>query len=132
MSRYGLLRAGMRSIQWMACDQNVWRASHEALKYYRQDDSLYVSGQLKVLAVVRNFSPIKTVGIRYTTDNWATWKDRDGVWCCHIDVENTDEFLLHTESTLSPGSLVSYAIYCVANGPTYWDNNDAVNYSAQF
>ena len=53
--------------------KNIWRTSQELLKYYRQDGSLYISGQLKVLAVVLNLSPIKTVGIRYTTDNWATW-----------------------------------------------------------
>lgn len=116
----------------MVCDQNVWRASHEVLKYYRQDGSLYISGQLKVLAVVRNVAPIKTVAIRYTTDNWKTWKESAGVWCGHSDEDDTDQFLVHTESTLPPGCVVQYAIYCMANGSTYWDNNSSKNFLAQF
>ena len=112
--------------------RNVWRLSDEALKYYRQDGSLYVSGQLKVLAVVRNLAPIKTVSIRYTTDSWASCKDSSGAWCGHSDADDTDQFLIHSESTLPPGCVVSYAICCMANGVIYWDNNGGANYSVQF
>jgi protein phosphatase 1 regulatory subunit 3A/B/C/D/E len=110
----------------------VWRVSDEALKYYRQDGSLYISGQLKVLAVVRNLAPEKTVSIRYTTDNWASWKESAGVWSGHSDTDNTDQFLIHTESTLPPGCVVRYAIRYVVGGSCYWDNNRSVNYTVQF
>ena len=110
----------------------VWRVSDYALKYCRQDGALYVSGQLKVLAAVRNLAPIKTVSIRYSSDNWSSWKDSVGVWCGHCKEDDTDQFVIHSESTLPPGGLVSYAIYYVANGLTYWDNNNDANYSVRF
>lgn len=115
----------------MVCDNPVRSVSHEVLKYYRQDGALYLSAQVRILAVVRNFCPIKTVGIRYTLDNWTTWKDNDGVWSRHCDHTNTDEFVVHTESTLPPGRLVQFAVYYVAEGVTRWANNEGANYSVQ-
>lgn len=115
----------------MVCDHPICSVSHEVLKYYRQDGALYVSAQLRILAVVHNVCPIKTVGIRYTLDNWATWKDIDGAWSRHRDETNTDEFVIHTESTLPPNRLVQYAIYYIAEGVTHWANNDGASFSAQ-
>ena len=112
--------------------QNVWRLSDEALKYCRQGGSLYVSGQLKVLAAVRNLTANKTVSIRYTIDNWATWKESVGQWCGHSEADNTDEFLIHSESTLPPGCVLSYAICYEASGSMHWDNNNGANYLVRF
>src|SRR3954463_5295693 len=132
-SRSGPRRAATRCIPQMVCDPVVHRVSHEVLKYYRQGGALYVSAQVRVLAVVRNLfgDKIEITGIRYTTDNWATWKDNTGQWSRHCDGDDTDEFVIHTESTLPPGGLIYYAIYCTAGGVTHWANNNGANYSAQ-
>ena len=106
--------------------------SQQPLKHHRQGGKLYVGGQLKVAVEVKNLAPVKTVGIRYTDDNWLTWKDSDGAWSSHNNGSDTDQFLVLTHSDLKPGACVQYAIYYRANGSTWWDNNNSANYSAQF
>lgn len=110
----------------------VWRVSHELLKYFRQDGEWYVSGQLRVIAEVANLGPVKTVGLRYTLDNWAAWKEINGIWSRHCRTSDTDQFVICSESTLPPGTLMRYAIYYIVNGSMWWDNNNSRNYSAQF
>ncbi len=111
---------------------NVWRISQEVLRYYRQGGTLYVSGQLKVDAGVKNLAYSKTVGIRYTVNNWASWTDSNGSWSYHVDSNNTDVFTIYSASTINPGATMKYAIYFKVSGQTYWDNNNSANYTAQF
>ncbi|OHD56334.1 MAG: hypothetical protein A2Y33_12060 [Spirochaetes bacterium GWF1_51_8] len=111
---------------------NVWKVSQETLKYYKYGGTVYVSGQLKVTAGVNNLAYDKVVGIRYTLDNWKTYKDYNGYWISHDGYGNTDNFEVLSESTIKPGTLVKYAIYFKANGKTYWNNNYGANFSAQF
>ena len=111
---------------------SVRRISQQLLKHQRQGGNLYLGGQLKVVLEVQNPAPIKTAGIRYTTDDWSTWKERDGIWCSRDDGSDTDQFLVLTESDLRPGIRVEYALYCRVNDSTWWDNNNSTNYSAQF
>lgn len=111
---------------------NVWRISQEVLRYYRQGGTLYVSGQLKVEAGVKNLAYSKIVGIRYTVNNWSSWTDSNGSWSYHVDWNNTDVFTVYSASTINPGSVMKYAIYFKVNGKTYWDNNYGQNYTAQF
>jgi hypothetical protein len=110
----------------------VWRISEELLKYFRQDGGVYVSGQLRVVAGAIDFGPAKRVGLRYTLNDWANWKEVDGMWSKDCASSGTDEFVICTESTVLPGTLMRYAIYYVVNGTTYWDNNRSSDYSAQF
>lgn len=111
---------------------NVWRIEQELLKYYKYGGTVYVSGQLKVRAGVNNVAYNKVVGIRYTLNNWASYKDYNGYWVSHDNYANTDTFEIFSESTIQPGTLVKYAVYYKVNGATYWDNNYGKNYSAQF
>jgi hypothetical protein len=110
----------------------VWQVSQELLKYYRGGGSIYVSGQLKLTAGVKNLAYDKVVGLRYTKDGWKTQADSNGFWSRHIAGNNTDEFICLSDSSIMPGTRVVYAIYYKVNGKTYWDNNGGRNYSAQF
>lgn len=110
----------------------VWRVYQDVRKYYRQGGTLYMGGQLLVRVGVKNLAYNKTVGIRYTQNNWASYKNNNGYWAQHNSWNNTDEFDVFTDSDIQPYATVKYAIYFKANGRTYWDNNGGRNYSAQF
>jgi hypothetical protein len=124
-------KAPALSIEWNTT-KNVWRISQDLLKYYKYGGTVYVSGQLKVSAGVNNIAYDKVVGIRYTTDNWKTYKDYNGYWTSYNSAANTDTFDIFSESTIQPGKTVKYAIYYKVSGKTYWDNNNGLNYTAQF
>jgi hypothetical protein len=113
-------------------NRSVWRVSEELLKYFRQDGEVYVSGQLRIVAEAIALGRGQRVGIRYTLNDWANWKEVDGIWSKHCARSRTDQFVICSESTLLPGTLMRYAIYCVVNGGTYWDNNHSSDYSARF
>jgi Carbohydrate/starch-binding module (family 21) len=116
----------------MESQQNVWRASQQVLEYNREGGSVYVGGQLKVTAEVSNLALNKSVGIRYTCDGWRTFRDVEGAWSHHDFGTDKDQFVIHSESTIAPGTRVEYAVYYAVNGQTYWDNNGFGNYVAQF
>ncbi len=124
-------KAPALSIEWNTV-KNVWRISQDLLKYYKYGGTVYVSGQLKVTAEVNNIAYDKVVGIRYTTDNWKTSKDYNGYWISHNNAANTDRFEILSDSSIQPGTKVQYAIYYKVSGKTYWDNNNGLNYTAQF
>lgn len=110
----------------------VWRVSQEILKYCRQGGSVYVSGQLRITVEVKNLAPVKLVGIHYTSNHWKSRKVSHGTWCSHNVGFDSDQFLVLSESTITPGSRLEYAIFYTASGMTYWDNNSGANYQAQF
>jgi hypothetical protein len=116
----------------MESQQNVWRVSQEVLKYKREGGTLYVGGQLRVTVEVSNLALNKSVGMRYTCDHWRSHRDVEGVWSHHEFGTDTDQFVIHSESTIAPGTRVEYAIYYAVNGSVYWDNNGSANYRAQF
>lgn len=70
----------------------------------------------------KNFGTSGTAYVRYSTDGWNTYQDAAlTVKHVYADVTewNTPSFLSYTQ----------YALYYVANGNTYWDNNYGDNYS---
>lgn len=83
-----------------------------------------------IRVVVKNLAYNKTVKVRYTTDNWATYKDAnlnyyasntDGsmeLWTLKLSEAQSDEF--------------QYCISYTVNGTTYWDNNFGMNYDRLF
>jgi hypothetical protein len=79
--------------------------------------------------VVKNLAYNKVVKVRYTTDNWATYKeanlsykasDAEGneLWTTYLSEANSDGF--------------QYCISYTVNGKTYWDNNFGANYDRLF
>lgn len=126
-----VIEAPAVSTSAMVNGKNVWRISQEVLKYYRQGGTMYVSGQLKVTIGVNNIAYNKTVGVRYTVNNWASYADRNGSWSRSL-ANNSDEFTAYSDSTIAPGSTMKYALYYKVNGATYWDNCNGTNYAAKF
>ncbi|EEF59162.1 phosphatase [Pedosphaera parvula] len=116
----------------MEAEQNVWRVSQEVLKYNREGGNVYVSGQLRVTAEVSNLALNKSVGMRYTCDDWRSYREVEGVWSHHEFGTDRDRFVIHSESMIPPGIRVEYAIYYAVNGLVHWDNNASANYWAQF
>jgi hypothetical protein len=116
----------------MEFESKVWRVSEELLKYYRQGGAVYVSGQLKVTVEVGNLDPSAVVGMRYTEDDWNSFKESAGSWSRHNETLGTHQFLILSKSTIAPGTTIKYAIYQKLHGTTYWDNNHFRNYCARF
>jgi hypothetical protein len=80
----------------------------------------YVRGTV----LVANLGYSKVVGIRYSSDNWATYTDFDGEFA---GSENGyDRFRVQSYATVSPS--IKFAVYYKVNGQTYWDNNNGANY----
>lgn len=71
---------------------------------------------------VKNLGYDKKVTVRYTTDNWATYKDVDATYS-YSPTSNVDMFSL--PDIPSPAKFV---VYYTINGTTYWDNNYGDNY----
>jgi hypothetical protein len=124
----------MRFIRSTAYDlmNLVRRIADEIRKYHRQGGKLVVGGQLAVTAEVDDLGFEKRVGIRYTTDNWATCQDSDGTWSSHDAAANTDQFLIYSEPILASAASIEYALYYHVKGTTFWDNNQGVNYLLRF
>lgn len=72
---------------------------------------------------VQNLGYSKTVGVRYTTDNWATYKDVNATYTDSARSHNMDAFAI---PSIPLGA--KYAVYYTVNGTTYWDNNYGENY----
>lgn len=67
----------------------------------------------------------EAVKVRYTEDNWATFKDIDAVNTWNDDIGMWVAKL----PVLSSTKQVKFAVYYVSNGVKYWDNNLGDNYT---
>ncbi|QMV44549.1 carbohydrate-binding protein [Cohnella cholangitidis] len=76
---------------------------------------------------VKNLSPTKTVKVRYTTDNWATYQEGNATYYSNANPSGTVENWKFNFSV--PGATeIKYALSLTANGQTYWDNNYGNNF----
>lgn len=101
---------------------------------------------------VENWDPNKSVGIRWTDDNWVTWQDADAWYELNVATETeqwgidlmplgtlTNDGAWSTWTNYLGGSqdirattlTVEYAVWATMNGTTYWDNNGGANYVQQ-
>ncbi|MFC5699996.1 carbohydrate-binding protein [Cohnella faecalis] len=77
---------------------------------------------------VKDLSPSKTVKVRYSTDNWATYTE--GYATYTSDVNNFGSVELWSFSFSVPGAThLEYAFAVTVGSTTYWDNNYGNNYS---
>lgn len=102
-------------------------ANVEAIRAHYQTPNNY-----NIYAVVKNIGYAKKVTVRYTQDNWASYKDADlsyyltpngkdfEYWKCTL---NLDENKMND---------FQYCIRYEVNGQTYWDNNFGRNYNQSF
>lgn len=81
---------------------------------------------------VKNLAYNKIVKVRYTEDNWATYKDISLNY--QNAIEGTDSELWGTTLNLTSGSTdgFEFCVYCQVNGQTYWDNNFGSNYDISY
>ncbi|WP_113671964.1 carbohydrate-binding protein [Vallitalea guaymasensis] len=88
------------------------------------DDCYYING-LNGTIVFQDYNPTKVVTVRYTTDNWKTYKDIKA-YKHPLDIYNN----LETWTFKIPeiADKYEFAIMCQVNGNTFWDNNFDKNY----
>lgn len=73
---------------------------------------------------LKNITHHKKVTIRYSSDNWATYKEKDAVYASPLPKSNNSlEFWDFNVDVASNVKEVKFVIGYVANGVTYWDNN---------
>lgn len=83
-------------------------------------------------ATVRNIAFLKEVGIRYTTDNWATRQDK---YLVHDHAIPGTNFEVWTGSITIPTDKKSAFKFCgfyKVDGKEYWDNNFGANYDINY
>lgn len=83
-----------------------------------------------VQAAVKNLAYNKTVKVRYTEDNWATYKEADLSYS--YSVEGTNSEVWATNISITNRDAFQYCISYTVNGKTYWDNNFGANYNHLF
>ena len=93
--------------------------------------SYYGYGNYYVNAVLQNYAYTKVVKVRYTEDNWKTYKD--------VSMKYSNTYANGTESwtaalplTKYDASNFQYCVYYTVNGRTYWANNFGANYDASY
>ena len=99
----------------------------------RNASGFYNTFYFHIQAVLQNYAYHKEVFVRYTRDNWNTYKDQplgynntrdDGteLWYTVLTVNYNESF----------GEGFEYAICYRVNGKEYWANNFGANYDAYF
>lgn len=81
-----------------------------------------------VRVLVKNLEYEKIINIRYTEDNWSTFKDVS----LNYQSTNTDGseyWYANLNLDYDRRSDFHYAVYYNVNGKTYWDNNFGINYN---
>lgn len=89
--------------------------------------------QFAVLGLIRvqNLSFHKDVTVRYTTDNWRTYRD---IWSDYVSSaadKSSDKFTFRISLhclLFNDRQNIEFAIRFKVNGEEYWDNNDGLNY----
>lgn len=84
-----------------------------------------------VTVVLQNYAYQKNVKVRYTDNNWATYKDVPLTYSS-TNTDGTENWGTHL--TIDDSKLGSYE-YCVCyevNGQTYWANNFGENYDYHY
>lgn len=89
----------------------------------------------QINAAVKNLAYTKTVKVRYTTDNWATWQEADLSY--QYTISGTDTEVWHTSLNLGDSVDMDKFHYCLNyqvnnQGTIYWDNNFGANYDRSF
>lgn len=90
-----------------------------------QDYAYHSSNIFSGSIVLKNLAYTKTVKVRYTTDNWATYTDLAASYDSSLP-NNLERWDFST--TVGSGETIQYAIDYTVNGVDYWDNYFGENY----
>ena len=92
-----------------------------------------LAGTENVLILVKNIQFPKTVGIVYTTDNWATFHTALGSYQRSYpppkQPHQTDAELWEVNVPVGAGTNGSFAAFYAIAGDNYWDNDFTIIYS---
>lgn len=78
--------------------------------------------------VLKNLAYNKVVKVRYTTDNWATYKEISATYDSGL-AYGQEFWTFRDESLPDDWETLDFAVYYTVNGTTYWDNNFEANYT---
>ena len=92
------------------------------------EDPTTICGVVRVL----NISFHKSVGIRWTMNDWSTQNDVDATYIDGSSDGVTDKFSFRLRLGFLPvGSRVQFCLRFDSSGSEFWDNNGGVNYVFQ-
>lgn len=112
-------------------NQNVLGCANIKLRRIRTNESLNKI-TISLEAVVKNIAFQKVVGVRYTDDNWASYKDVDLKYSDSIEGTNNERWTGTIEIDSSKKSSFHFCGYYTVSGDTYWDNNFGKNYNINY
>lgn len=81
---------------------------------------------------VKNLSLIKNVGIRYTEDNWVSYKQAELSYDYSVPGTNNEVWTGSIVIDSSKKNAFKFCGYYTVNGNTYWDNNFGANYDINY
>lgn len=81
---------------------------------------------------VKNLGFAKNVGIRYTDDNWASYKQVKLEYDHSISGTNNEVWTGSTEIDANKKNAFKFCGYYEVNGNTYWANNFGENYDINY
>ena len=92
------------------------------------------SSYYPICAAVKNLGYTKDIKVRYTLDNWNTYKE---VPLSHDNYKYNDDdsceiWSTSIDTTGATSDTFQYCLYYTVNGQTYWDNNFGRNYNSNF
>ena len=83
-------------------------------------------------ATVKNVGFAKKVGIRYTDDNWASYKDVELKYDYSISDTNNEVWTGSIEINAANKNAFKFCGYYKVNDNEYWDNNFGENYDINY
>lgn len=104
-----------------------------AIKFNRL--RLSTSGEntnISVASTLKNLGFNKVVNVRYTDDNWATYKDVPLTYSYSIQDTNNEKWIGNITIDSSKVNSFQCCVYYTVNGTTYWDNNFGTNYDINY
>lgn len=87
----------------------------------------YKTSQSPMYIYLKNLSYQKTVTVRYTMDNWSTYKSANATYERSLSGNDVEQWNL--PANLPHGTNVKYEVRCTMNGVTYIDNNFGYYYT---
>lgn len=89
----------------------------------------YAYYNIPVRAVLQNYAYNKNVFVRYTTDGWKTFKDKNLSYSSTND-NGTENWTVTLDDATN--SNIEYAVCYQVNGTEFWANNFGANYDGTY
>lgn len=90
------------------------------------------SNNFYLCVTVKNLAYDKSVKIRYTLDNWATYQEEDLHYLSEKSGTDSETWTIDLKLDTSNLDSFQFCISYEVNGQTYWDNNFGSNYDINY